>query len=818
METLLQDIKYAARMLLSSRGVTAAAALSLALGIGANTAIFTFVQGVLYPPLPVPDAGRLVSLYTDDPKNPGFHANSFRNYEDLRDRTEVFSGLLTYRYMFVSFRDSQTTGEQVFAGLVSGNYFDTLGVVAAQGRTFRPDEDETLGTHPVAVIGHGFWQRRFGADPGVVNHTISINRYPFTIIGVAPEGFTGLEIGLDLDLYVPAAMYQQVLADTFWHESRRALSYSVVGRLNPGVTLEQADQELDAIAAQLDEEFPEVNKDRRVTLVPTREARINPTVRDGIAQSLAMMMVIVGMVLLVACANVANLLLARAAGRRREIAVRLAMGANRWRLIRQLLTESILLAALGGVLGLVVAVWTTSLLVRSFPETPFPIVFDFGLDGVILAFAFGVTVVTGVLCGLAPALQSSRPDMVTALKAEGLASGGRGRRFALRNVLVVAQVAVSLMLLIAAGLFIRSGQNAQNIDPGFAIGNALVMALDVGLEGYAPDEGRQFFRDLTARVGALPGVSSATVTQSVPLALGTISRTTFIESRGATDEEDGVLIQCGSIGLGYLDSMGIGIVEGRDFNEFDRRDTARVAIINEVMAERFWPGESAIGKRFWFITREDELLEVVGVAAQSKVNTLGEEPTPFIYMPHEQEYVPAMQLVVRTETEPEAFGSAVRGAIQDIDPAMPVFAMLTLADQLDFSLWPARTGATLLGAFGLLGLILASVGLYGVMSYAVSSRTREIGVRVALGAKASAVLRMVMARGVGIILVGVAIGLALAVAVSSFLSSLLYGIGATDPIAFGVTTSILLVVALLASYVPARRATRVDPVRALKAE
>ncbi len=817
METLAQDIKYAARTLINNRGVTLAAAFSLALGIGANTAIFTFVQGVFYPPLPVEQAGQLVSLYTDDPKNPGFHANSYSNYEDFRDRNDVFSGLLTYRHIFVSFRDGETAGEQMFAELVSGNYFDTLGVVPAAGRTFRPDEDETPGTHAVAVIGYGFWQRRYGGDPELVGRTIYLNRHPFTVIGVAAENFTGLDVGLDFDIYVPAMLYRQVLADVFWHESRRALAYSVVGRLKPGVSLQQADQELDAIAAQLDEEFPEVNKDRRITLVPTLEARINPSVRDVFAQSLGMLMVIVAMVLLVACANVANLLLSRAAGRRREIAVRLALGASRLRLIRQLLTESILLAALGGLAGLLVARWTTILLISSFPDTPFPLALDFGLDGVILAFAFALSIVTGVICGMAPALQSSRSDMVSALKSDGPIGKGGGRRFGLRNVLVVAQVSISLVLLIAAGLFIRSVQNAQNIDPGFDVDNALVMMLDAGLEGYSPDEGRLFYRDLIERVTSLPGVRAATVAQSLPLAFGTISRTTFIEGQEAS-EEDGLLIQCGSVGLGYFDNMGIRIVEGRDFNDFDRQDTTRVAIVNEVMAERYWPGESAIGKRFHYITQEDRALEVVGVAAYSKVGTLGEDPTSFIYMPFEQEYSPAMQLVVRTETEPEALSSAVRGAIQDVDAAMPVFAIMTLADQLDFSLWPARMGATLLGAFGVLGLVLASIGLYGVMSYAVSSRTREIGIRVALGAKAPAVLRMVMARGLGIILVGIALGLSVAAAASRFLSSLLYGIGATDFIAFGGTTLILLAVAVLASYIPARRATRVDPVLALKAE
>ncbi len=817
METLWQDTKYAARTLVANRGLALAAAFSLALGIGANTAIFTFVQGVFYPPLPVEEPAALVSLYTDDPKNPGFHANSYSNYEDLRDRNDVFSGLLTYRHIFVSFRDGQTAGEQVFAELVSGDYFDTLGVTPVAGRTFRPDEDQTPGTHAVAVVGYGFWQRRYGADPDLVGRTIFINRHPFTVIGVAPEGFNGLELGLDFDIYVPAMMYGQVLADLFWHENRRSLAYAVVGRLKPGVSLEQADQELDAIAAELDEEFPDVNKDRRVTLVPTLEARINPSVRDVFAQSLGMMMIIVSMVLLVACANVANLLLSRAAGRRREIAVRLALGASRLRLIRQLLTESFLLAALGGLLGLLVAVWTTNLLISSFPETPFPLVLDFGLDGVTLLFAFTVSILTGLICGLAPALQSTRPDMVPALKADGPMGKVGGRRLGLRNILVVAQVAISLVLLIAAGLFIRSVQNAQNIDPGFDVRNALVMALDAGLEGYSPDEGRLFYREVTERVAALPGVRSTTVAQSLPLAFGTISRTTFIEGQGAS-EDDGRLIQCGSVGLGYFANMGISIVAGRDFGDFDRQDAPRVAIINEVMAERYWPGESAIGKRFHYISQEDRPLEVVGVAAYSKVATLGEDPTPFIYMPLEQEYTAALQLVVRTETEPQALSGAVRDAIHEVDEAMPVFAVLTLADQLEFSLWPARTGATLLGAFGVLGLLLASVGLYGVMSYAVASRTREIGIRMALGAKQPAVLRMVMAGGLGIILVGIVLGLALAVTISRFLSSLLYGIGATDIVAFGGTTLVLLVVALLASYIPARRATRVDPVIALKAE
>ncbi len=817
MESLRQDITFALRMLLKNRAVTLAAALSLALGIGANTAIFTFVQGVFYPPLPVEAPEALVSLYTDDPRNPGFHANSYTNYEDLRDRNEVFSGLLTYRHIFVSFRDGESAGEQVFAELVSGNYFDTLGLTAAAGRTFRPDEDRTPGTHPVAVVGHGFWQRRYGGDPAVVGRTVYINRYPFTVIGVAPEGFTGLELGLDFDIYVPAMMYQQVLAEVFWHESRRALAYFVVGRLQPGVSLQQADQELDAIAAQLEEEFPEVNEGRRVTLVPTLEARINPNVRDVFSQSLGMMSVIVGMVLLVACANVANLLLSRAEGRRREIAVRLALGAKRLRLIRQLLTESVLLAALGGLLGLVVARGTTVLLISSFPETPFPIVLDFGLDSTVLAFAFLLSIVTGVICGLVPALQSSRSDVVPALKTEGQLGRAAGRRFGVRNLLVVAQVAVSLMLLIAAGLFIRSVQNAQNIDPGFDVNNALVMALDVGLEGYSPEEGRLFYRDLVERVSALPGVRTATVAQSLPLAFGTISRTTFIEGQ-ETGEEDGLLIQCGSVGLGYFDNMAIPIVQGRDFSGFDTEETTRVAIINQVMAERYWPGESPIGKRFHYINQEDRPLEVVGVAAYAKVATLGEDPTPFIYMPLEQEYTTAMQLVVRTETQPHALSGAVRDAIHDLDDAMPVFAVLTLAEQLDFSLWPARTGARLLGAFGVLGLLLASVGLYGVMSYAVASRTREIGIRVALGAKAPSVLRMVMARGLEIIVVGIVLGLALAAGISRFLASLLYGIGATDLIAFGGTTLALLVVALLASYIPARRATRVDPILALRAE
>ncbi len=820
MDNFLKDVKFGIRMLLKSPGLTLAAIGSLALGIGANTAIFSVVNGIFFPPLPVQDAGDLVTMFTLDDKIPGFMQVSYPNFEDYRDSQTAFEQITAYQFAPMSYRSGDGSAEAILGELVSGNYFDLLRVHLLEGRSFLPEEDQTPGSHPVAVVSYGLWQRRAAGDPDLLGKTIFLNRVAVTVIGIAPPDFTGTDIGIAPEVWLPMMMYERMSSQPDWIDLRRGLINAVVGRLAPGTTIEAAQQEFDAISTHLAQEYPDDNEGRRLTLVPTLQARVNPNVRDGFVQAMGFMMVVVGMVLLIACANVANLLLSKATGRRQEVAIKLALGASGGRLVRQLLIESVLLALVGAAVGLLVARWTTGLLVRAIPPTPFPITLSFDLDASILLATLGVALGTGLIFGLAPALQAARADVLTALKSETAASMGADRRFGLRNLLVIGQVAVSLVLLVGAGLLIRSVRSAQAIDPGFDVDGGLVVSMNLDLEGYSPEGGRAFIRELTARVGALSGVRSATVAQSLPLSLfgAGLSRTVFVEGDAAGSEKDGVLIGVNSIGLGFFDSLGIPIVEGRDFDTTDNVDSGRVAIINEVMAEDLWDGESPIGSRFMFHGQLDRPLTVVGVAAYAKVRTLGEDPTPLVYMPVEQEYSGGAFLLVRTESDPLAFGDVVRRTIRELDPEMPVFSVTTLRDQVDASLFPARVGAGMLGVFGLLGLTLASIGLYGVMNYSVARRTREIGIRMALGADARGVLRLVLGQALLLVGVGLAVGLVLAAIMGRQMASLLYGISGTDPVAFGTTSLVLLLVAALASLVPALRATRVDPVRALKFE
>ncbi len=820
MERLWKDIKFGLRMLVKSPGLTLAAIGSLALGIGANTAIFTVVNGIFFPPLPIEDASGVYSMFTLDEKNPGFHGVSYPNFQDYRDRQTALDEIAAYQFAPMSYRREDGGGDATIGLLVTGNYFDLLRVQMLQGRSFVPEEDRTPGSHPVAVVSHGFWQRRTAGDPDLLGKTIFINRVALTVIGIAPPDFTGTDIGIAPEIWMPMMMYERVSTQPGWIDLRRGLINSVLGRLEIGTTLASAQEEFDAISAHLASEYPNDNAGRRLTLIPTLQARVNPNVRDNFVQALGLMVFVVGLVLLIACANVANLLLSRATGRRQEVAIKLALGSSTGRLVRQLLTESVLLALVGAAFGLLVARWTTGLLVRSIPPTPFPIALSFDLNGSVLLITLGIAVATGLVFGLAPALQAVRADVLGALKNETPGSMGADRRFGLRNLLVIGQVAVSLMLLVGAGLFIRSMQSAQTIDPGFDVEGGLVATMNLGLEGYSEDDGKAFLRQLGERVAAIPGVRAATVAQSLPLSLfgAGLTRTTFIEGDAAADEEDGVLIGVTSIGLGFFDALGINIVDGRPFDVTDNPDSVRAAIINEVMADTFWPDESPIGQRFMFHGQLDRPLTVVGVASYAKVSTLGEDPTPLVYMPIEQEYSGTMLLMSRTEGDPMALADAVRREIRALDPEMPIFGITTLSDQVDASLFPTRIGAGMLGVFGALGLTLAAIGLYGVMNYSVARRTREIGIRMALGANSTGVLKLVVQQALLLVVVGLSVGVGLAALMGRQMASLLYGISGTDLFAFAGTSLVLLLVASVASLVPALRATRVDPVRALRFE
>jgi putative ABC transport system permease protein len=817
METLFKDIRYGVRMLLKSPGFTIVAVLSLALGIGANTAIFSIVSTFLFAPLPVDEPSRLVAISTSDVKNPGPMPMSHLNFLDYRDKNEAFSDILAYSFAPVSYSGGSGEAKQLFALVASGNYFDVLGVKAAHGRTFFPDEDKTPGTHPVAVVSYASWQRDFGADPNLVGKTISLNRQDFTVVGIAPKDFTGTDLFGSPDLWVPMMMHQQIQPAMTWYNQRRGLFLLAIGRLKPGMTIEQAQSSMSALGSQLEQEYRADNEGRNVKLVPLLTARKDPGGDGEPALISGSLMGVALIVLLIACANVTNLLLARGTKRTREISIRLAIGASRARLIRQLMTESLVLSTVGGIAGFLVAFWSKDLLQAFVPFGEGPNEADTGLDPQALLFAIGMAALSGIVFGLAPALQASKPDLVPTLKGEITVAGApRGLRFNLRKALVVAQVALSLFALITAGLFVRSLQKAQEVNPGFNTENVLLMAFDLGREGYSEPQGKNFQRQLVERVGTLPGVQALTIARDRPFG-GGFQRSVFIEGQEPAPGGRGVLVQTNNIGLKFFETMGIPILKGRDFTEQDSEAAPKTLIINEAMAERFWPGADPVGKRLKLFGDQD-FREVVAIVRDSKYNSLTERRRPFMYIPLLQEYAGQFNLHARTSSDPQGLVSPVRDAIQGIDSRLAPLNIQTLSERVDNSLGDQRTQATLLGTFGVLALVLAAVGLYGVMAYSVAQRTREIGIRMALGAQRRHVLGLVLKQGVMLVSAGVVVGLGAAFAATRLIANLLFGVSAVDPVAFAGTSVLLIVVALLASYIPARRATKVDPLIALRYE
>ena len=824
MGTLFQDLRYGSRMLVKSPGFTAVAVLSLGLGIGANTTIFTLVNAVLLRPIPVREAARLVGLFTTDEKNKGdftdFMPMSRLNFEDFRDRNTVLEGTTATTGTALNL-SGQGKPEQIVAELVTGNYFPLLGVAPALGRVFLPEEDATPGAHPVVVLSHGFWQRRFGSDLGVLGRTMTLNGQPFTVVGVAPRGFKGVNVLGGPDLWAPMAMHRQLLsgfsADNF--DDRRALLFNVYGRLKPGVGADAALADLKAIASNLERDYPQPNRGRSVTLLPLSQCALNPGLRRVFVLAGGLLMTVVGLVLLIACANVANLLLARGTARRKEIAIRLSLGATRARLARQLMTESLLLSLCGGGAGLFVAVWSRALLLAALPPQAFVgnIDLDLALDGPVLLFTLTVSLLTGMLFGLAPALQASRPDLVVELK-DRTSQPARGRGWlGLRGLLVVSQVALCLVSLIGAGLFLRSLRNMQRIDPGFETKRLMVLTFDVGAQGYDATRGREFYRRLLETVGALPGVEAAALSTNLPIGGGCCGRTVFPEGQEPTAGAVGKFVQAYVVSAGYFKTAGVGILRGRELAETDREGMPRVVVINQAMAKLFWPGQEALGKRFKFFG-DESYAEVAGIAQDAKVFTLGEDPVPVAYVPVLQSYEPAMTLDVRTASDPAGFLETVRRSVQALEPTMPLTNVETVSELISQSLWPPRMAAWLLAIFGGLALVLAAVGIYGVMSYSVGQRTHEFGIRMALGARPRDVLGLVLRQGMRLVAAGVVAGIALAFLVTRFVGTLLVGVSATDPAVFAGIALLLASVAVLAGYVPARRATRVDPMIALRYE
>ncbi len=813
-----QDIKFAVRMLAKAPGFTAVAVLSLTLGIGANTTIFTLAKAVFLHSIPVKDPATVMVLYSTAQSHNGplqeYLGTPYPNATDYRDNIKSFSGV---SIAIPNGFNLTVSGKhvQVFGELVNANFFDVLGIRPVLGRGFSPDEDTT--PRPVAVISYALWSTQFGSDRAILGKTIQLDQTEYSVIGVAPRDFVGVGNLGSPDVLIPISLSDQVLTGlikTFLHERAFRLT-NMVSRLKPGVTVAQASAEVHALGLQLEKEYPKDNGGRNEEVVPINDTAIPPQAHRIFALAGALMMGIVGLVLLIACANVANLLLARATQRQREIAVRLALGASRTRLIRQLLTESLMLALVAGVLGIFCAYWGKSVLVSLLPGGLVRNL-DFTLDARVFLFTMALAVVATLLFGLVPALQASRSDSVVALKDRTGAPTGSGRWYGLRGVLVMIQVALSLIALVGAGLFIHSLRNAQQINPGFEVQHEAVMFLNPGAENYAQPQAEALYRDVVQRLDDSPMIAGASLSDTPPLG-GGLERTTFTDGVDTSDPRNGKLTPVVAVAPGYLSAAGITLLEGRDFAESDDANTAMACVVNREAANVFWPGQDPIGKHLHFLGEPWDVA-VVGEVNTVKYATLGEPPQAVVYMPLKQHYSPAVMLYVRTKGDPTKAIPLVRSTLRTLAPSVPLLRVQTMDQVLVQSLTAPRMGAELLGTFGLLALVLAAIGTYGVMSYSVNQRTQEIGIRMALGAQPGNVVRLILLNGMAMVVAGVVVGLGLSVLLAKSMNTLLYGIGMFDAPSFLSTAGLLILVALGACYIPARRAMRVDPIVALRYE
>ena len=824
MSTIVQDLRYGLRMLAKNPAFACVAVLTLALGIGANSAIFTIVNAVLLNPLPVKDAAHLAQLDTTDKKTRVTVANatrlgiSFPNYQDYGRESEIFSGLAAYQPIFLTL-SGRGEPKQFQGSLVTANYFSVLGVSPAIGRTFTPNEDQRPGGDSIAVLSYGLWSREFGADPSVIGTSLELNGHSYTVIGVAAKGFKGTFLFASADqIWIPVSMHSQVLAgfleDNF--QDRRFLDFFAIGRLKAGLSFRQADAAVRTVASRLEAQYPKENAGRSAALSPLDDAAVGINQHDQVTLAGGLLMGVVGLVLLIACVNLANLLLAETARREKEMCLRAALGAGGGRLMRQSLTESLLLAILGGAVGLAIAQAGRTILWSLRPAFLAQSDLDLSFDGRVLTFTLGLSFLTGILFGMAPALKVSRPDLNETLKAGGRGGTMAWGRSRFRHLLVISEVALAVIALSGAGLFLRSLAHAQSIDPGFEARRLFTITFDLGSQHYDQDHGEQFFRDVVERAVSVAGVQSAAVASNPPLA-GGLSRTVFLEGQDENSGQRGTLTTINDISPGYFQAVGIPLLRGRLFSDLDRKDTMPVAIVTAAMARHFWPGADPIGKRFHYIG-DRTLFTVVGEVGDSVQFAIGEEPQPIAYRPLTQDYSPFATLHVRTAGDPGSVLSTVREQVQSLDHNLALTNLSTIGEILSQGLWAPRMGALLLGVFGGLALVLAVVGIYGVLSCSVSQRTPEVGIRMALGATRSQVLRLVVTQGMGLALVGVAVGLVGSLGLTRLLASLLYGVKPTDLLTFLAVSVLLSSSALLATYIPALRATKVDPVVALRYE
>jgi predicted permease len=818
--TFIQDLRYGIRMLLKSPGVSIVAVLVLALGIGANTAIFSGVSAFLFRPLPVPEPDRLVRALEVTDDRGGSDDLSYPDYVDYRDQNTVFEGVIAESIIQAAISD-QKQNDVVWGQIVSANYFDVLRVTPMLGRTFAAEEDKTPGAAAVVVLGHSLWQRRFGSDQNIVGTTVDLNGRAYNVIGVAPPSFKGTKFGLSLDFWAPMMMVEELDRSPKILSSRNSHWMNVLARLKPGVSRDQAAAEMSAIAQRINQAYPNARTNGTRIILKTEQDGRWGDAAVVMKSAGAIAMAIVGLILLIACANVANLLLARAASRRREMGVRLALGASRARLVRQLLTEGLVLSVLGGFLGLLLANWITALMQAFIPVLPYNLVNDFfGLDARALWFTLGVSLLSGIVFGLAPALNASNPELVPLLKGDAnTGESGKRRRITLRNALVVAQVAMSLVVLVCGGLFIKSFRHAQQMDPGFNPRGVLLVALNPQLVGYDGDQTRNFYRQIIDRAAALPGVQAASVAGLLPLGDSSNSNGPILkEGETLAPGSPGRNIMNNVVSAGHFKTLQIPLIAGRDFDDRDRKGAQRVIIVNERMAQMMWPGENAVGKRVFIGPGSTEASEVIGVAQTGKYRALAESPKAYYYSPMTQRAATGMTLILRTNVDPGSLAGAIRKEVQSMDSRIPLSSIKTMNEHLTWALWAPNMAATMALAFGVVALVLSAVGLYSVMAYVVSQRTREVGIRMALGAQRRDVLHLITSQGMRLALIGVVIGFALSLALARALSSVLIGVSAYDLTTFVLVPLLLAVVAFVACLIPARRATRVNPLVALRYE
>jgi len=807
MNTLFQDLKFGLRMMAKSPGFTFLVVLMLALGIGANSTIFSWINSTMLTPIPgVSRTSDLVAVMRGEISEHPTPPFSYPDYADLRARTRSLSGLLAYHEDFVSLTGTGKP-ERIYAAYISADYFKVLGLKPILGRGLLPVEEEKPGTTPSVVISYALWQSHFGADRSIVGKTIQINRTLCTVVGVTPAGFQGCSTGLRMDLWASLVYRGEQIRerDNFWLD--------VLGRLKPGVNRRQAEEELNLQMQRIVEQFPNSHRGpNQITLDPLWRSPYGANVY--LYKSLPILLALAAVLLLLACANVANLLLVRNVTRRREVALRLSLGAGRWRLVRQLLVESLLLALAGGALAMVLTTWTAGTFAAFFPPTSIPLTLNGHVDRTVLLATMALAILTATIFGILPALRTSGLAPIAALKEEAGSMSGGPHKSRLSSLLVVAQIALSLLLLICAGLFTRSLQNAQRQDPGFDPNHVLLASYELEPVGYSEAQGIEFHRQVLSKLEALPGVDSVTVADFSPLSF--TLHTAYVDPDGYVPQpRESMEIDRANVGPNYFRTMRISLIAGRDFTGQDGEKSQPVAIVNQEFCDRYWPGQDAIGKR---INACGQWFTVVGVARNGKYRRLVYTPQPVIFLPLFQDYRDPVIIHARVSGDPQAYAAAVERTVHELNADLPVFGVTTLKSSMQLGSIFERLAGTFAGAFGLLALILAAVGIYGVIAYTTRQRTHEIAIRMALGAQRVSIFRLVLGQGLLLTLTGLAAGIAVSLALTSYLKSELFGVTSTDMLTYAAVALLLCLVSLIACYIPARRATKVEPMEALRYE